>query len=233
MRKFLKNRRGSILIEAAIAFPVLIVLLLGMVEFGQAYTLKRRNAQVASTAADLVAQVSCVTAAGLQDVSKIAAAIVAPYSYSASIAGLRITSIMQNASNATVQSSYALGTMGAASQGGAYALPAGLASQNQAVIVVEASYNFTPAIGNFLTSAVTFTAKAYNKPRLSTFVALQPSCPARWIRRPLAAGRRRGGGMCGTGVPRRGLRVAAVRQFSLRWGLFRKADECNFDLEVI
>jgi Flp pilus assembly protein TadG len=176
MRKFLKNRRGSILIEAAIAFPVLIIILLGMVEFGQAFTVKRRNAQVASTAADLVAQVSCVTTGDLQDVSKVASAILAPISYSAAIAGLRITSVMQNANNATVQWSYALGTLGAAGQGGTYALPAGLASQDQAVVIAEASYSFTPAIGTFLTSAITFSAKAYNKPRLTSSVALQPSC---------------------------------------------------------
>ena len=177
MRKFLRNRRGSILIEAAIAFPVLIVILLGMVEFGQAFTVKRRNAQVASTAADLVAQVSCVTTGDLQDVSKVAAAILAPFSYSAAIAGLRITSVMQNANNATVQWSYASGTLGAASQGGTYSLPAGLASQDQAVVIAEASYNFTPAIGTFLTSVITFSAKAYNKPRLTSSVALQGVCP--------------------------------------------------------
>jgi Flp pilus assembly protein TadG len=162
MRRFLKSRRGSILIEAAIAFPVLIAILSGMVEFGQALTVKRRNAQVASTAADLVAQVSCVTAGDLQDTAKIAATILAPSTYSAAIAGLRITSVMQNANNATVDWSYAIGTLGAGAQGGTYALPAGLASQGQAVIVAEASYSFTPALGKFLTSPIAFQAKAYN-----------------------------------------------------------------------
>ena len=176
MRKFHRDRRGSILLEAAIAFPVLIVILLGMVEFGQAFTVKRRNAQVASTASDLVAQVSCVTSADLQDVSKIAATILAPSAYSGTIAGLRVTSVMQNANNATVQWSYATGTLTGASQGGAYALPAGLANPGQAVVIAEASYNFTPAIGTFLTSMVTFSAVSYNKPRLSSSVALQPTC---------------------------------------------------------
>ena len=68
-----------------------------------------------------------------------------------------------------------MGTLGAAGQGGTYALPAGLASQDQAVVIAEASYSFTPAIGTFLTTAIT-SAKAYNKPRLTSSVALQPSC---------------------------------------------------------
>ncbi len=177
MSNFLRNRRGSILLEAAIAFPVLILMLFSMVEFGEAFTVQRRNAQVASTAGDLVAQVSCVTTSSLQDISKIGATIVAPYSYSASIAGLRVSVVMQNANNATVQWSYAApGTLAALSQGGTYSLPAGLASQNQAVVIAETSYNFTPAIGSFLTSGVTFSAKAYNKPRLTATVALQSSC---------------------------------------------------------
>jgi Flp pilus assembly protein TadG len=176
MRRFLKSRRGSILIEAAIAFPVLIAILLAMVEFGQAFTVKRRNAQVASTVADLVAQVSCVTGADLQDTSKTAAIIMAPSAYSTTIAGLRITSVMQNAEGASVDWSYAIGTLGAATKGGAYALPPGLASEGQAVIVAEASYKFTPAIGKFLKNAVTFSAKAYNKPRLSASVVQQSSC---------------------------------------------------------
>ncbi len=183
MSKLLRSRRGSILIEAAIAFPVLVIILLGMVEFGVAYTVKRRNAQVASTAADLVAQVSCVTTSDLQDIASIGATILAPYSYSsstpASIAGLSITSVMQNANNATVQWSYATGnlTLSAASQGDTYSLPSGLVSQGQAVIIAEASYNFTPAIGQFLTGVVTFSATAYNMPRQSSSVALQGSCP--------------------------------------------------------
>ena len=83
---------------------------------------------------------------------------------------------MQNANNATVQWSYGSGTLTAASQGSTYSLPSGLASLNQAIVIAEASYNFTPAVGQFLTSGVTFSAKAYNQPRLTSSVTLQGSC---------------------------------------------------------
>lgn len=176
MNKFLRRRRGSILIEAAIAFPVLIAILLGMVEFGVAFTVKRRNAQIASTAADLVAQGSTITGADLQSIATIGATILAPYPHSSSIAGLRITSVMQNANGATVAWSCGYGSLSAYSLGSTYALSANLVSQNQAAIVAEASYNFTPVIGSFLGSAITFSAKAYNMPRLSASVAKQGSC---------------------------------------------------------
>ncbi len=172
MSKFLRSRRGSILIEAAIAFPVLILLLLAIAEFGQALTVKRRNAQVASTAADLAAQVSSVSNCDLQDISQIGGTIFAPFSYSSTIAGLRITAVMQNANNATVQWGYAVGTLNAASQGDTFSLPSNLASANEAIIVAETSYSFKSPIGKFLTGTITFSAKAYNKPRLSSSVTL-------------------------------------------------------------
>jgi Flp pilus assembly protein TadG len=176
MGRFLEDRRGSILIETAVVIPLLVVILFSLAEFGEAFTIKRRNAQVASTAADLVAQVSCVMTSDLQDIANIAATILKPYSSSASIAGLRITSVVQNANSATVQWSHATGTLTAAQTGASFSLPPSLVSQSQTVIVGEASYNFVPPVGNFLTGGVTFSAQAFNKPRLSNTVALQTSC---------------------------------------------------------
>ena len=175
MRNFLQSRRGSILIEAAIAFPVLIVILLGMVEFGVAFTVKRRNAQIASTVADLVAQSSSITTAQLQGIETISATILAPYPYSASIAGLQITVVTQNANNATVLWSCSTGNLGTAT--GIYSLPAGLVSQGQAVVIAAANYDFTPVIGEFLTGVITFSAQAYNKPRGASSVTLSGGCP--------------------------------------------------------
>ncbi|MGO9172153.1 MAG: TadE/TadG family type IV pilus assembly protein [Rhodomicrobium sp.] len=184
MSNFLHSRRGSVLLEAAIAMPVLVLMLLSMAEFGEAFTIKRRNAQVASTAADLVAQVSCVTTASLQDITNIGAIILRPYSYSATIAGLTITSVIQNASNATVQwscattsTSLTLSCNSYSSSEPLFSLPPNLVSQNQTVIVAQTSYTFTPQVGSFLTSGVTFKAQAFNYPRLSASVALNPSTP--------------------------------------------------------
>jgi Flp pilus assembly protein TadG len=176
MKSFVRRQSGSILLEAAIAFPVLIALLLGITEFGEAFTVKRRNALVAATAADLVTQVSCVTTANLQDVAAIGGLILAPNPYTASIAGLSITSVTQNASNATVSWSWSSGTLVAGTAGNTYALPSGLVSAGNSAIVVQAAYKFTPAVGNFLTSGVTFSTYAYNKPRLGASVVLQSSC---------------------------------------------------------
>ncbi len=54
--RFFSHRRGAVLLEAAIAFPVLIAILYGMVEFGVAFTVQRKNIQIAGSVADLVSQ---------------------------------------------------------------------------------------------------------------------------------------------------------------------------------
>ena len=173
MRTFLSDARGSILLEAAIAFPVLIAVLLGMVEFGEAYTVSRKNAQVAASIADLVSQQWKVTTAQLNDMANIRATILQPYS--ATPTGLRISSIiLQNgnaASNAGVQWSVGWGNLSALTkaQGNQtnFTLPSGLTAQGSTIIVAESSYTFTPTIGSYLTSGVTFDSVAYYMPRVT------------------------------------------------------------------
>lgn len=165
MRTFLSSQRGSVLVEAAIVLPVLIVMLLGMVEFGEAFTVSRKNAQVARTVADLFAQQTNMTTAQANDIAKVSTTILQPYS--ATPSGLRVSSIIQNAKNATVQWSQSWGTLSALGQNSAFTLPAGLISQGGTIIVAEASYAFTPVIGSFLTGGVTFDALAYYVPRIT------------------------------------------------------------------
>jgi Flp pilus assembly protein TadG len=173
MKTFLSDARGSILLEAAIALPVLIAVLLGMVEFGEANMASRKNAQVAASIADLVSQQIKVTTSQLNDMANIQATILQPYS--ATPAGLRVSSvILQNGnatSNAGVQWSVGWGNLSAltAAQGNQtnFTLPSGLTSQGSTIIVAESSYTFTPTIGSYLTSGVTFDSVAYYMPRIT------------------------------------------------------------------
>lgn len=169
--KLARDKKGSVLIEAALVMPLMAMLLVGTLEFGQAFTAKRRAGQVASMAADLVARAACVTQSDLQDVSAIGGTILKPYA-SAPL-GLRITSV---SAQATVQWSYGSGTLAPAKSGAAFTLPAGLSAQSKPLIIAEASYAFTPTIGRFLVSGVTFSSMSYNYSRLAGAVPLKASC---------------------------------------------------------
>lgn len=173
MRTFLSDRRGVVLLEAAIAFPVLIVVLLGMVEFGEAYTVSRKNAQVAGSVADLVSQQFKVTTAQLNDIAKIQGTILQPYS--ATPTGLRVSSIILQNGNANnnggVQWSVGWGNLAALTKENGnqpnFTLPAGLTAQGSTIIVAKSSYTFTPTIGNYMTGGVTFDSVAYYMPRIT------------------------------------------------------------------
>jgi len=177
MSRWRAGERGTIAIEAAIILPLLLLIFLGMVEFSQAWTVKRRVQSVASTTADLVAQSQTVTTAQLNDIASIGAQLMLPFS-SAGIA-LTITSVAEDSQNKiTVQWSCSWATLSSSANcsasGAAYTgLPTGLLSAGQSLIIGRTSYPYTPAIGEFLTGGLTFSASSYFRPRLVTSVVKQ------------------------------------------------------------
>lgn len=181
--RFFSHQRGAVLLEAAIAFPVLIAILYGMVEFGVAFTVQRKNIQIAGSVADLVSQQMKPTCSQLNDIAGIGATILQPYS--ATPSSVVVSSILicnnKSSNNAAVVWSKNWGSLSALSAAAKtdcsitnYTLPASFAAQYgtiKSVVVAEASYGFTPAIGAYLTGTVTFNSKAYYIPRFSSVPA--------------------------------------------------------------
>ena len=96
------DERGSVAIESAIIFPVLVLIFLGMVEMSQAFTVKRRVQNVANSTADLVAQSQTVTTSDLNDIASIGAQLMLPFSSTGLT--LTITSVAEDTqSKVTVQ----------------------------------------------------------------------------------------------------------------------------------
>ncbi len=176
-RRWGLDERGTVLIEAAIILPLLVMMFLGMVEMGQAFTVRRRVQNVASATADLVAQYVTVTTANLNDIAAIGAQLMLPFSSTGLT--LTITSIAEDAQkNITVQWSCAWSSLSSSANctasGAAYkGLPAGLLNPGQSVIVGQTSYPYKPTIGEFLLRGLTFSASSYYRPRLATAVVKQ------------------------------------------------------------
>lgn len=167
----LRDRRGMSAIEFALIVPILLGLYIGTVEIGNAVTVSRRSAAVASTAADLVAQVKTISTSDLQDVVNAAGGILTPYSTKPLTVVL--TSVVADQNNqGKVTWSYA--NKGASrGVGSAYALPAGLTQANSSVIVAEITYAFSPILnfGGFSPAAFDMKRTFYAKPRRSLTVA--------------------------------------------------------------
>jgi Flp pilus assembly protein TadG len=165
-----RDQSGNVLIEAALVFPILVMLLFGVSEFSEAFTASRRVAAATHTAADLVARSTSVTAADLSGVKAMVDETIKPFPSSG--LGLVITSVVADKDNATtVAWSEALGTgVTAYGTGAAIGVPAGLTFPKGALVVAEIKYQFQSTLSSLFVGSVSLQAKAYHVPRYSTQV---------------------------------------------------------------
>ena len=168
IRRFPRCERGTSMMEFALVFPLLVVLFLGLVEFGEAFSVNRRMAYTATTAADLVAQVSSISNADLADITLAVDELIKPHSVPPF--GMVISSVYTDGSgNTKIDWSYATGSgVTAHATGGAFTLPAGLKENGFSMVVVETKYVFTPTVGLFLLGSHTMNGVAYARPRLTS-----------------------------------------------------------------
>ena len=68
-RRLGRSEQGVTMIEFALVFPIMLFLFMGLVEFGEAFSVDRKISNAASTISDLVSQESTVTTAELQDIA--------------------------------------------------------------------------------------------------------------------------------------------------------------------
>lgn len=167
LHRFRRGECGLSLIEFALIFPLMITIFLGVVEFGEAFTVDRKLSNAANTTSDLVAQLDSLTTNDLDDIALVADEILRPYS--AAPFGLVLTSVVADQNNDTkVDWSYARGSAVTARTAGApVTLPSGLTEPNSSIIMAEARYGFSPSVGLFLTGVITLNGTAYFRPRLA------------------------------------------------------------------
>jgi len=166
-RRLCSDERGSALVEAALVFPVLIVVFLGLSEYSEALTAKRRVETAAGTGADLVARLRTVSTADLAQIKPMLDEMIRPFP--TATLGLVVTSVVADAeNNTTVAWSYADGA-GAAqhAEGAAVSLPAGLTEPGKSIIMAEVSYTFHSTLATLIVGDLPMAAEAYVKPRLA------------------------------------------------------------------
>ena len=156
MRKSLQNRavwrdkRGVSAVEFGLLAPVILAMYVGTFEIVREITLDRRVASVASTAADLVAQVTSVTISDLANICNVSKAILDPTNkfFGGSPAKVVLSSVVADQNNnGTVAWSYSdsqgCGGGSPRAPNSSYALPAGTTEPNSSVIVAEVTYAYT------------------------------------------------------------------------------------------
>ena len=170
LRRFWRNTQGLAAVEFALILPIMLALYFGTLETADALTASRRVANVAETAADLVAQQTTVSTSDVNDVFAASAAILTPYDTTA--VKITITSVVASSTNVTtVAWSSAYGGATARTVNSTVTLPTGLTTAGTSVIMAEVTYSYASPIGHFIIGPITMSEKAYLRPRRSVTVA--------------------------------------------------------------
>ena len=165
------DRSGNALVEAALIFPILIGLFLGVSEFSEAFTLKRRLEAAANTSADLVAREQAVTTADLVGLKSMLDEMIKPFS--ATPLGVVVTSVVADETNTTrVLWSDAQGNgVAPHATGSVISLPSGLTEPNTSIVLAEVKYTFRSTLATMIIGDVPMQTQAYFRPRLNGQVA--------------------------------------------------------------
>jgi Flp pilus assembly protein TadG len=159
--------------EAAIVFPVLIILFFGVSELSEGFIASRRVVAAAYTAADLVARLQTVGSNDLTALKSMIDETIKPLPVAT--VGLVVTSVVADQNNVTtVAWSDALGSgVTAYASGSSITLPAGLTSPNSSVIFSQVTYTFQSTLSTLIVGGVPLQARAYEQPRFTLQVAWQ------------------------------------------------------------
>lgn len=162
-RRFARDERGVSAIEFVLIFPLLVTMLAGTVDIGQALTVSRKMNQVASTLGDMTSQQSAWTTTDIDAIIAGTATIVEPFSKT----DLKIDLVVLDVNSSLVATvNWGRGynktalTKNAASP---VTIPANIAQSGVQLIAVKATYSLTTPFSKLLKPITGVTTYNYQK----------------------------------------------------------------------
>ena len=176
-RRLMRDKRGVSAIEFVLLFPILIGMMAGTVDFGQALTVSRKMNQIASTLGDMTSQQGTWSAADIDAIMAGAATIIEPFNKNDLKIELAILDI-DNALKAKVN--WSRGYKTAALNKGdpsPVTIPTNIAQSGVQLIAVRARFSLTTPFSKLLKPVTGVTTYQYQKtyimrPRTSETVTL-------------------------------------------------------------
>jgi len=168
--RFPDARGGLAAVEFALIAPVMLVTFFGLLELSMALSCNTRVNNMASTAADLVAQETAVSSSDTANVFGAATAILYPYATSG--AKLVVSSLVDDG-HGGAKVAWSDAQNGAPrTAGSSVSVPSGLivSGSGGSVILAEITYAYTSPTLMVLSGPVTMKASFYSKPRRSLTV---------------------------------------------------------------
>lgn len=192
LRRFRRDKKGLAAVEFALILPVMITLFFGIVELSMALAARADVTNMASIAADLVAQESTLTSQDMANVFAASSAIL--YPYSTTPATITVYSIIDNGTSAGQVLWSCTKTGSGNATNGPTAPPAGttggdmIAATNLdssgnpkfgglgSVILATINYNYASPTTQVVTGPVTMKNMFYTKPRRVARIAKPAAC---------------------------------------------------------
>lgn len=164
--RLVRDVRGVSAVEFALVLPLMVALYLGLSEVSQAVAIDRKLALTARALSDLSSQApSTISNADMTNILNASTAVMAPYSTSPLAITVSAINIDANGKATIGWSDTRGGT--ARAVGSSITLPSALATPNTQLILSEASYGYTPAVGYTITGTLTMNEKMYMMPRVN------------------------------------------------------------------
>jgi Flp pilus assembly protein TadG len=173
--KLSRDNRGNAAVEFAVIVPLMLVMFFGTIEFSSAVAVDRKISMLTQSLSDLASRYTTVNDTDMTNFSAIADAMLTPYSSTPLQA--TVTEIYIDPATGVARAQWSKGDAPRGA-GSTVPVPANLISRdasnniiaNQYLILTEASYLYTPAVGYVMKTGVTLSDKSYMRPRLSTCV---------------------------------------------------------------
>lgn len=166
--RLLRDTSGAVAVEFALILPILIVMIMGTIEITNLVTAQRKVLAAAQTISDLISQETDVTSAQLDDLISAGKMVVRPMNtalLSVGVASVRFDA----ASSPSVDWTHSLAG-GSVSNATTLATP--LAQANSSVIIVYASFNYTPVTGTLVIGNKTLSETSITRPRTVSYVGM-------------------------------------------------------------
>jgi Flp pilus assembly protein TadG len=165
--RFYKNCDGVASIEVALVMPVLLALLLGMMDIGNALLINKKTSTGAQIAADLLTRHISVTDADISDAYVAAQMAIAPYDRTKF--GMDTVSIQfQGSTNTPVIMWRQTSNMTANSD--VTTIASGLGVSGEGVLIVTTQYIYTPSYTHSFVDAKTMREVAVTRPRRGSYI---------------------------------------------------------------
>ena len=168
-KRFWSDCRGIAAVEFALTAPLMCVVLLGVAELNNYMTAARKTAAAAFTAADLVAQETDITSSELSELLQASRKVIHPLSDSNITIGVSSVRYDDTTGNPSVDWT---GNYNGGSVSNATTLATGMGSAGESVIIVTATYSYTPLFSLIMSGTHTLEETAITRPRYIDYVGM-------------------------------------------------------------